>query len=126
MPPAASGMSSSYLPRRAGNPPAAATAGTFKIVSSQGFQVKQSPLRAPAGPGCDADLLTGERHVGYAERRRGGRAAQLEIVGDQVDPLEDLVEVRRDRDLADRERQLAALDPEALCAPGEVARHGVE
>src|SRR6185503_10751014 len=67
-----------------------------------------------------------EGHVRYAERRRGRRAAQLEVVRDQVDSLEDLVEVRSDRHLADRERQLAAFDPETLSTAREISGHRAE
>src|SRR5579862_7236728 len=66
------------------------------------------------------------RHRGDAERRARRRGAQVEVVGDAVDALEQLVEVARDRDLGHRERQLAALDPEALRPGREAAGHGVE
>jgi hypothetical protein len=38
---------------------------------------------------------------------------QIEIGPDGVDPLPEIVDVERDRDLADGERELAVLDPEA-------------
>src|ERR1700742_3971375 len=102
MPPAASGMSSSYLPRRGGSSVAGATAGTLGSF--------HSPRKLSISHGLGRRAR--ERHGGYAERRRDGRATHLEIVGYQVDPLEYLVEVRSDRNLADGKRQLAVLDPE--------------
>src|SRR5438067_2451993 len=115
MPPAASGRSSSYLPRRVGSPAAVATAGTSKIVSSQGFQVKQTQWpRGHVRRSRTHVSSTGEHHVRDPERGRRGRRAKRQIVRDQVDSLEDLVEARSDRDLTARECQLAVLDPEAL------------
>src|ERR1700710_2884122 len=103
-------MSSSYFPSLLGSPDAVATAGTFKIVSSQRIQVKTGPS-ATLRP-----RRTCEHHVRYAERRCDGRATHLDVVRDEVDALQDLIEVRGDRDLGHRERQLAVLDPEALRA----------
>src|ERR1700733_11489462 len=116
MPPAASGMSSSYLPRRGGSPVAGATAGTLGSFHS----LRNLSISEGLGGGAR------ERHVGYAERRCHGRATHLEIVGYQVDPLENLVEVRGDRDLANWKCELSILDPEALRASREISRNGIE
>src|SRR4051794_26782743 len=114
MPPAASGRSSSYFPSLFGIPATVATAGTAKIVSFPRIQVNCSARR------------TCEHHVGHAECRCDRGATHLDVVGDQIDALQDLVEVRRDRDLADRERELPVLDPEALGPAREVPGDRVE
>ena len=50
----------------------------------------------------------------------------LEVVRNGVDALEDVVEVARDRDLADGSTELAVFDQEALGASRESAGDGVE
>src|SRR5260221_2167107 len=90
MPPAASGMSSSYLPRRLGSPATEATAGTSKIVSFQRIQVKQRHASAPrdldsnAHVGDQREVLASfmcdTRNVGAAVELRNSRSFATESI----------------------------------------------
>src|ERR1044071_7584747 len=118
MPPDASGVRISYLPRRGGSPAAVATADTDRAFHSASGESTKTLAGAANDFRHVASVLRGpgECHLRYPKRRDRDRAAQLQVVGDGVDPLEDLVEIRGDGDLAHRVRELAVLDPEALRA----------
>src|SRR5262245_12443571 len=101
IPPAASGNSSSYLPRRDGSPAAGATAGTRRSFHSEWFKSSRAKRRGQRSQACTCftHLLSRrarDRHVRYTKRRRGGRGPELQIARNQVDSLEDLVEVGGD------------------------------
>src|SRR6185503_19197595 len=117
----------SYFPRWVGSPPAVAATDTRKAFHLASWESTET-LRSRQGIQACSSVpgRPGECHVRYAKRRRCCRAAELEVIGDRIDSLEDFVEVRRDGHLADRERQLAVIDPEPLRAARKVTRDRIE
>src|SRR3989449_11325087 len=71
-------------------------------------------------------LLSRHRHRSDLHRRTGDAPAKHEVVPDRLDAHPHVFQVARDRDLLDRIRELAVLDPEADRAAGIVAGHHVD